>query len=91
MNHAIHPDVAHNLALAILDSSAAPALLLDGDLTVIAGSKSFYRAFGLEPVNVRGQPLFKLGAGEWDVLQLRSLLSATIAAHARIDAYEMDL
>ena len=86
-----HPDVARDLALAILASSAAPALLLDGELTVISGSISFYRAFGLEPPNVAGQPLFKLGAGEWDVPQLRSLLSATLSGHARIEAYEMDL
>jgi hypothetical protein len=91
MNRAIHPDVARSLALAILASSAAPALLLDGDLAVVAGSTSFYRAFKLEPANVAGRALFKLGAGEWDVPQLRSLLGATLAGHARIEAYEMDL
>jgi len=87
----IHPDVARNLALAILAASTAPALLLDGDLTVIAGSTSFYAAFALQPQNVAGRPLFKLGAGEWDVPQLRSLLSATLSSHARIEAYEIDL
>lgn len=90
MNPPIHPDVAYGLALAILTSSAAPALLLDGDLTVIAGSTSFYRTFGLEPHNVCGRPVSMLGAGEWDMPQLRSLLGATLAGHARIDAYEMD-
>lgn len=91
MNRPIHPDVAQGLALAILASSAAPALLLDGDLTVIAGSASFYRTFGLDPPNVSGQLVFALGAGEWDVPQLRSLLGATLSGHAMIDAYEMDL
>jgi len=55
----IHPDVARNLALVILASSTAPALLLDGDLAVIAGSTSFYAAFALEPLNVAGRPMFK--------------------------------
>jgi len=91
VNRVIHPGVVRNLALAILASSTAPALLLDGDLTVIAGSTSFYAAFALEPQNVAGRPVFKLGAGEWDVPQLRSLLSATLCGHARIEAYEMDL
>lgn len=72
MNLFIHPDVVRNLALAILASFTAPALLLDGDLAVIAGSSSFYVAFALEPQNVAGRPVFKLGAGEWDVPQLRS-------------------
>lgn len=90
MNRPVHPDVAQGLALAILASSAAPALLLDGNLTVIAGSTSFYAAFGLDPQNVDEQPLFELGQGEWDVPQLRSLLGATLSDHARIEAYEMD-
>lgn len=91
MNRATHPDVAHNLALAILASSAAPALLLDGDLNVVAASTSFHRAFALDPEDVTGRPLFKLGAGEWNVPQLRSLLGATLSDIARIEAYEMDL
>jgi two-component sensor histidine kinase len=86
-----NPDVARDLALAILTSSAAPALLLDEDLTIIAASTSFYSAFVLDPPNVTGRPLFMLGAGEWDVPQLRSLLGATISGHATIEAYEMDL
>ncbi|WP_022674604.1 sensor histidine kinase [Novosphingobium sp. B-7] len=91
MNPPVHPDFAYGLALAILTSSAAPALLLDGDFTVIAGSTSFYRAFGLDPSRVSGQSVFALGAGEWNVPQLRSLLGATLSGHARIEAYEMDL
>lgn len=91
MNRPVHPDVAQGLALAILTSSAAPALLLDGNLTVIAGSASFCCAFGLDPPNVSRQLVFALGAGEWDVPQLRSLLGATLSGHARIEAYEMDL
>jgi two-component system, sensor histidine kinase PdtaS len=91
MNRNTHPDVAHNLALAVVASSNAPALLLNGDLTVIAASNSFYRAFALNRQNVIGESLVKLGAREWDVPQLRSLLSATLAGHAGIEAYEMDL
>lgn len=91
MNQSANPDVTHNLALAILSSSAAPAMLLDEEMTVIACSASFFRAFGLEEGAVTGQPLFTLDRGQWDVPQLRSLLRATLAGHARIEAYEMDL
>ncbi|ARR52390.1 histidine kinase [Rhizorhabdus wittichii DC-6] len=90
MNPHIHPDVAHGLALAILASSAVPALLLDGDLTLIAGSTSFYRTFGLEPRDADGRSLFELGAGEWEIPRLRSLLGATLSGDAGIEAYEMD-
>lgn len=91
MSEIIHPIVASSLALAILTSSAAPALLLDGNLKIIAGSRSFCRVFGLEPENVAGKSLFDLGGGEWDVPQLHSLLTATLGGHAKIDFYEMDL
>lgn len=86
-----HPDVGYNLALAILQSSAAPALLLDGELRVIAGSSSFYAGFALAPADVVGRLIFELGNGEWAAPQLRSLLAATKAGQARIEAYEMDL
>lgn len=91
MNQPILTDIAHNLALAILGSSTAPALLLDGDLCVIAASTTFYRAFALEPHSVIGRPLFQLSGREWDVPQLRSLLTATLSGHAKIEAYEMEL
>lgn len=87
----INPASTQNLALAILVSSAAPALLLDEELNVICASTSFYRTFALEPAGVLRQPLFTMGNGQWEVPQLRSLLKATLAGHALIDTYEMDL
>jgi len=87
----LHPDAAHNLALAMVECSEAPLLLLDGDLTVIAASASFCRSFQIDPANVAERSIFELGAGEWDMRKLRSLLTATISGHADIDAYEMDL
>jgi two-component sensor histidine kinase len=83
--------MALDLALAVIASSNAPLLLLDGDLAVVAASTSFCRAFQIDPANVPGHHLFVLGAGEWDVRQLRSLLKATTSGHAKIEAYEMDL
>ena len=85
-----HVDVSLNLVLAVIASSNAPLLLLDGDLAVIAASTSFCRVFQLEPANITGRPLFELGTGEWAVPQLRSLLRATAAGHAEIEAYQMD-
>jgi two-component sensor histidine kinase len=84
-------EVALSLALAVIESSNAPLVLLDGDLKVIAASKSFLRGFQIDPAGVVGRPLFELGDGEWDVPQLRSLLKATLFSRAKIEAYEMDL
>jgi two-component sensor histidine kinase len=83
--------VADSLAVAVVVSSDAPTLLLDGDLNILAGSASFSRAFQIAPDAVTGKPVFALGAGEWDVPQLRSLLSLTLTGDAGVDTYEMDL
>ncbi len=83
--------VGDSLALAVVMSSDAPTLLLDGDLDVVAGSASFSRAFQIASKTLIGKSVFALGAGEWDVPQLRSLLRLTVMGDAGVDAYEMNL
>jgi two-component sensor histidine kinase len=83
--------VALNLALAIVATSAAPLLLLDKDLSVVAASRSFCGAFQIVPSATNGRLLTDLGAGEWNVPQLSSLLKATAAGFAAVDGYEMNL
>jgi two-component sensor histidine kinase len=86
-----YPDVALNLALAVIASSTAPLLLLNGDLTLIAASKSFCRAFQIDPDTIEDRLFGKLGAGEWDAAQLNNLLKATAAGRADVEGYEIDL
>ncbi len=85
-----HPDVALNLALAVIASSYAPVLLLDGDLTVLAASTSFCQAFAIAPSKVIGRLFRDIGVGEWDVPKLSSLLRATASGLAEIEGFEMD-
>ncbi len=85
------PPLADSLTLALVASSDAPIVLLDGEMVVIAASASFARAFNMKPDRIDRRSLFALGDGEWDVPQLRSLLQATLSGAAQVDAYEMDL
>lgn len=85
------PEHADNMSIALISSSFSPLLLLNENLTVIAASNSFCRAFDVNCALVTGQKLADLGEGEWKVRQLDSLLRATIAGNAAIDVYEMDL
>ncbi len=87
----LETEVAQTLAQALVASSNAPVLLLDANLMIVAASSSFCKAFRIDPAAVEGRSLISLGDGEWDVPQLRSLLKATIAGHADIPHYEMDL
>jgi len=87
----LHPDASVSLMRAVIASSNAPLVLLDGDFTVIGASASFCLAFDIDPATAPGRTVFDLGEGEWDVPQLRSLLGATLAGHTGIVAYEMDI
>jgi PAS domain S-box-containing protein len=86
----LSPDTPPSLAMAVIASSRSPLLLLDENLTIVAASHSFCSAFGCEPDTVNGEKLAKIGAGEWDIPQIHSLLRATLRG-TPIDAYEMDL
>ena len=87
----LHPEGPLSLGLAVIESSLAPVILLDADLTVIAASTSFCDAFGLEAARVAGAPMPSLGGGEWGSPQLQILLTATARNDVAVDAYEMNL
>ena len=61
-------EAADSLALAVIASSNAPVLLLDGALDVIAASETFCDAFQIDADSVLGQPLAALGMGSGIVL-----------------------
>src|SRR5471032_1076817 len=83
-------DVALSLTLAVVSSSPGPLLLLDGQLTVLAASRSFGDAFGGSPEDLAGQALFALGNGGWDVPQLRALTAATVSGDGEAGPSEFD-
>jgi len=87
----LRPDAAASLALALIASSQAPLLVLDDRFVVISASASFCSAFAIDPRTIEGIALANIGNGEWDVPQLHSLLRATLASNAAVDAYEMNL
>lgn len=77
--------------MALVASSHAPLLLLDGDLAIIGMSASFRRAFQVEEPEVDGTKLAELGGGEWNIPQLNGLLIAAVNGNAAVDGYEMSL
>ncbi len=87
----VPPALDLGLALAVISTSDAPLLLLDQNLAVVVASRSFCRAFQLDPATIAGQQMAQIGAGEWNVPQLDSLLRATASGFAEVEAYEMPL
>lgn len=88
---AIPPAIALTLVEAMVGTSDTPLLLLDGGLAIVAVSTSFCIAFDLECPPLRGIPVYAMGAGEWELPRLRSLLDAVVVGGAEIASYEIDL
>nr|MBP8310751.1 PAS domain-containing protein [Burkholderiaceae bacterium] len=69
---------ARTLAEAIVDAMPEPLLVLDGRLQVQSANQAFYREFACEAANTIGRPVFRIGAGEWDMPVLHELLEASL-------------
>ena len=67
---------ARALAQAIVDTVREPLLVLDGDLRVLAVSRSYYLTFRVDRQDVLGRPLYALGDGQWQIPALRTSWSA---------------
>ncbi len=77
--------------MALIISSQAPVVLLDGELNVVAASASFYRNFDLPRTGPGRARFANLGHGEWNLPQVLLLLRAIAAGSPEIEAYETDL
>ena len=84
-------DVALSLTLAVVTSSPAPLLLMDGQLTVIAASTSFCDAFNATAPELIGQSLYALDAVRWDCPELRTLIAATVSGETAPGGCDIDL
>jgi len=78
------------LAQAIVDAVREPLLVLDGDLRVLAVSRSYYLTFQVDRQDVLGRPLYALGDGQWHIPALRILLEKIIPERADMDAFEVE-
>ena len=81
---------AHAFAQAIVDTVREPLLVLDGELRVIAASRSFYLTFAARPEDTQGRLLHTLGNGQWDIPALRTLLSRILPEQGAIEDFEVE-
>ena len=78
------------LAQAIVDTVRDPLLVLDQNLRIIAGSRSFYQTFQLVLEDVRGHLLYEIDDGQWNIPELRTLLETITKDHEAIEGFEVD-
>jgi PAS domain S-box-containing protein len=82
--------IALALAHAIVDTVRDPLLVLDQHQRITAASRSFYQTFKLAGQDLRGQVLFDIDGGQWNIPELRELLETIAKDQETIEGYEVD-
>ncbi len=81
---------AHEYNESVLNTVREPLLILDRDLKVVSGSRSFYEFFKVKPEETVGQLIYDLGNHQWDIPKLRELLEDILPQKANFDNYEVE-
>ena len=79
----------HVQAQGIVDTLEQPLLVLDQHLSVESGNVAFFRTFCVSKDETVGQPVFDLGDGQWDIPELRKLLSDVVPRSTAVIGYEV--
>jgi PAS domain S-box-containing protein len=82
--------IALALSHAIIDTVRDPLLVLDENQRITAASRSFYQTFQLADQDLRGQVLFDIDGGQWNIPELRELLQTIAKDQKTIEGYEVD-
>ena len=78
-----------NFAQAVIRTLREPLLILDRDLKVRSSNRSFYRDFRVSEQDTEGKLVYRLGNGQWDIPQLRTLLENILEEQETIYDYEV--
>jgi two-component system CheB/CheR fusion protein len=81
---------AREYAESIVATVREPLLVLDADLCVQTASQSFYQTFQVTPEETEKRFLYDLGAGQWDLPELRRRLEEMPAEGTGLVGYEVE-
>ncbi len=74
----------------IIDTVREPLLVLNGDLSVLSASRSFFNMFRVAEEETIGKPLYQLGNKQWDIPRLRKLLEEIIPQNSHFSNYPVE-
>lgn len=75
---------SRDYAERIIGTLEESLVVLEPDLTVRSANRSFYETFRLQRSDVEGRKLFDIARGEWDMPDLRSVLSTDLPLESRM-------
>lgn len=79
----------HVQAQGVVDTMTQPVVVLDHHFCVMTANNAFIKAFSVEREDVISEDFFRLGNGQWDIPELRKLMSAVIPRAAAVIGYEV--
>ncbi len=78
------------LAEKIINTVREPLLVLHQDLRVQSANRAFYDTFEVEPAETEGRMVYDLGRGQWDMPDLRRLLSEILPDNDFFQDFEVE-
>jgi PAS domain S-box-containing protein len=82
--------LARDFAAVIVETAASPLLVLDPTMRIDSANQSFYRMFGLSAGDVKGQLLWSVSNGCWDIPSLREVLGRVLPDRKTIQDFELE-
>ena len=76
-------------AESIVETVREPLLVLDSVLRVNSANKAFYEAFRVSKEETVGRELFELGNRQWDIPELRRLLTDVLPGRKSVDDFQV--
>nr|WP_075292960.1 PAS domain-containing protein [Pararhizobium arenae] len=79
----------HVQAQGIVDTMTQPVVVLDQRLCIANANNAFVKAFDVSREDILSEEFFRLGNGQWDIPELRQLISAVIPRAAAVIGFEV--
>ena len=74
----------------IIATVREPLVVLNADLKVISGNRSFFQTFQVAPGEIKGQYIYDLGNRQWDIPALRELLEQILPKNTKFDDFKIE-
>ena len=81
---------AHDYADAIIETIWEPLVVLDAEMRILRANYAFYQFFQTTPAETEQRFIFDLGNGQWNIAELRRLLSEILPQSQSFRGFEVD-
>jgi PAS domain S-box-containing protein len=75
---------------SMIQTVREPLLVLDAGLRVQTANRSFYEAFKVTAAETEGNVLYELGNAQWDIPELRRILTDLLPQRGALDDFEVE-